>query len=125
VLKASPSKGPFNSQTVLYQTDAAGRPIGGIKIMIHDWNKDENRKIREQQFLLDEEEKVQISKVFSPQNIQNYLPIRNQELKNFITLYIPCIKTYNNHDFNLLDYLASCYKKFLKFRLSNDSQRIS
>ncbi|WP_419699215.1 hypothetical protein [Mucilaginibacter sp. NFX135] len=113
-LKAAPSKGPFNSETVLYQTDAAGRPIGGIKIMVHDWNKNENRRRREQQFLLDEEKKVQIAKVFSPENIQNYLPIRNQELKNFITLYIPDIKTYNSHGFNLLDYLTSSYKDFLK-----------
>ncbi|SIR11807.1 hypothetical protein SAMN05421821_105105 [Mucilaginibacter lappiensis] len=128
-LKAAPSKGPFNSETVLYQTDAAGRPIGGIKIMIHDWNKDENRRIREQQFLLDEDEKVQISKVFSPENIQNYLPISNQELKNFITLYIPSIKTYNSKGFNLLDYLTSSYKEFLKIpaeqRQSEDFLKIN
>jgi hypothetical protein len=113
-LKIAPTKGPFNSETVLYQTDAAGRPIGGIKIMVHDWNKDENRKIREQQFLLDEEKKEQISKVFSPENIQSYLPIKDQELKNFITLYIPDIKTYSSHEFNLTAYLNTCYQEFLK-----------
>ena len=128
-LKIAPTKGPFNSETVLYQTDAAGRPIGGIKIMIHDWNKDENRKIREQQFLLDEEKKVQISKVFSPENIQSYLPIKDQELKNFITLYIPDIKTYSSHEFNLLNYLTACYQEFLKIpagqRQSDDFLKIN
>jgi hypothetical protein len=110
-LKAPAQKGPFDSQTVLYQTDGNGNYIGGVKFMLF-WTKDEKKKEKERQKMADEETKLQIAKVFSPQNIQNYLPLKGQELDNFIILYTPDVKTYVGSNFNFLLYLTASYKKF-------------
>jgi len=113
-LVAPPIRGPFGSQRVLYQTDDSGNYIGGIKIMLYDWDKDEKKKIRDRQFIIDESEKLDIAKIFNPQNIQNYLPLKGHELQNFIVLYIPNLQTYRSNDFNLLLYLTKSYKEFKK-----------
>jgi hypothetical protein len=113
-LSAPAQTGLFNSHTVLYQTDANGNPIGGIKIMVPDWNKDARKKKRDLQIAADEQTKQQIAKVFGPENIQKYLPLKGQELANFIILYIPDVGTYNSTGFNLTLYLNSSYEEFLK-----------
>jgi len=128
-LTAPPEKGPFNQQTVLYQTDGNGNYIGGIKLMVHDWKKDENKKKRELQLIADEKTEADILKVFSAQNLQNFLPLRGKELDNFMVLYIPNVKTYTSNSFNLLLYLTSCYKEFTKIpvekRRSEDFQQLA
>ncbi len=116
-LSAPAQTGLFNSHTVLYQTDANGNPIGGIKIMVPDWNKDAKKKKRDIQIAADEETGKQIAKVFSPENIQKYVPLKGQELANFIILYSPDVATYNNKEFNLTLYLNSSYEEFLKMPL--------
>lgn len=106
--------GPLNSHTVLYQTDAAGNYIGGVKIMLNDSKGYQNKKLKKQQIGIDEAEKDSIANIFSAENIQQYVPIKGQELQNFITLYIPDLKTYNSSGFNLILYLSSSYKEFCK-----------
>ena len=83
------------------------------------WTKDEKKKEAERQKMADEEMKLQIAKVFGPENIQNYLPLKGQELSNFIIIYIPDVKTYVSSKFNLLLYLDACYKKFLTIPLKD------
>jgi hypothetical protein len=122
--------GPLNSKTVLYQTDAAMQNnVGGIKIMLNDSKGYQNKKLKEQQIGIDEAEKDKIAKIFSAENIQQYVPIKGQELQNFIILYIPNLKTYNSSGFNLILYLSSSYKEFCKIpiekRQSADFLKIS
>lgn len=106
--------GLFNSETVQYQTDKKGNYIGGVKIMLHDWNKSESKRINEERFLEKENAKAEISKVFSPEHLKKYLNIKGQEMQNFITLYIPDVKTYSSNHFDLLTYLNTCYQEFVK-----------
>ena len=113
-LTLPPTTGPLNSQTVLYQTDEAGNYIGGVKIMLNDSKGYQNKKLKKQQIGIDEAEKDKIAKIFIAENIQQYVPIKGQELQNFIILYTPDIKTYNSSGFNLILYLSSSYKEFCK-----------
>jgi len=113
-LTAPAEKGPFDSKSVLYQTDGSGNYIGGVKIMLWDSHSGEKQRQKEKKLADDEEMNQQIARVFSPQNIQNYLPLKGQELANFIILYNPDVKTYTSSRFNFLLYLDACYKKFLK-----------
>ena len=114
--KLSPNveTGPLGSRSVLYQVDAEGNYIGGVRFMLNDSKGYQKKKLKKEQIALDEATKDRIVKVFSPDNIQHYLPIRGQELTNFIILYIPDIKTYTSSSFNLTIYLSSSYKEFCK-----------
>lgn len=104
--------GLFNSPTVLYQTDADGRPIGGIKIMIHDSKSGEKKRLHQQQVSVDEQNKEAIVQMFSPDNLKNYVPINGQEMTNFIILYTPDLKIFKDKGFNFLAYVADSYKRF-------------
>ncbi|WP_179414298.1 hypothetical protein HDF19_01990 [Mucilaginibacter sp. E4BP6] len=129
-LTLPPTTGPLNSHTVLYQTDAAMQNnVGGVKIMLNDSKGYQKKKLKNQQIAIDEAEKDRIAKIFSAENIQQYVPIKGQELQNFIILYIPDLKTYNSSKFNLILYLSSSYKEFCKIpvekRQSADFLKIS
>jgi len=105
---------PFGGQTVRYQTDGAGNPIGGIKIMLFDSHSDEKKKERDYKIAADDEKKLAIFNTFKPKNLKNYLPITDTtEMDNFIILYTPDIDTYYSSGFNLTAYLNDCYQKFL------------
>jgi len=82
--------------------------------MLNDSKGYQNKKLKKQQIGIDEAEKDSIANIFSAENIQQYVPIKGQELQNFITLYIPDLKTYNSSGFNLILYLSSSYKEFCK-----------
>lgn len=112
------SPGLFNSPAVLYQTDADGRPIGGIKIMIHDSKSGEKKRLHNEQVATNEQNKDVIAKLFSPENLQNYVPISGQEMTNFIILYTPDLKTFGDKGFNFLAYVADCYKRFKNIPLN-------
>jgi len=117
----TPITGPFNSKVIHYQTNDSGRNIGGIKIVIRNLGNHANKKNKTQRFLDNEQKKEEISRVFSPENLKNYLTIRDQELRNFITLYIPDIREYTASNFNLIVYLNDCYKEIpIKKRQSRD-----
>ena len=109
-LTAAPAVRPFGGNTVLYQTDKAGNPIGGLKIMIRSKNKIGTR------YAEDEKTELQIAQVFNEVNLKKYLPITGQEMANFITLYIPDAKTYKEID-NITSYLNTCYKEFITIPL--------
>jgi hypothetical protein len=105
--------GPFGSNTVRYQTDANGNNSGGVKIGLPGFNGDQKKKERDAQKAADEQTELKIDKIFSVQNLENYLPIRGQELINFTILYRPSISVYQDK-FNLTIYVDSCYQEFLK-----------
>lgn len=110
---ATPVATPFGGNTVRYQTDANGNNKGGLKIMIPGSDKEQQKKIKEAKREADDETASQIAKIFSPQNLQNYVPIKDQELENFSLLYTPPLKTYHAK-FNIALYVDSCYKEFVK-----------
>jgi len=114
-LTAPVTTGVLGSQTVLYQKDALEQNnVGGVKFMLNDSKGYQNKKIKERQIGIDEAERDKIAKIFSPKNIQQYVPISGQELQNFIILYTPDLKTYNSSGFNLIQYLSTSYKAFCK-----------
>ena len=105
-LKPTPNITPFGGNTVVYQTDKNGNYIGGIALKIY------NNRGRDKQKIEGLQQQEKIGKVFSAENLQKYLPISGQEMTNFIILYTPDIKTYNEIA-NLTLYLNTCYKEFL------------
>jgi hypothetical protein len=104
----------FHGQAVNYQTDASGRPIGGINLRMWYWKKDEHRRKRLQQEEKDEQIEDQIFAAFAPENIAKYVPLKGDEMTHFIMLYIPSIEQWQSPNFNMLSYLDGCYKKFSK-----------
>ncbi len=104
--------GVLGSQTVLYQTDANGNPIGGIKMNIADGG--DTPRQHEAKVSRSEAQKEQIRKVFNPENLKKYLPITGQEMENFIIMYTPDVNTYFAPGFNLVAYLNANYEEFNK-----------
>ncbi len=112
-LTAAPTPSPFGGQTLVYQTDANGNEKGGLKLNLFDSHSDANKRKKEVQLGKDEEIKQEITRVFSPEGLKNYIPITGQEMDNFIILYTPDINTYTASDFNLTIYIDKCYQEFL------------
>jgi hypothetical protein len=112
-LTAAPTPSPFGGQTLVYQTDANGAEKGGLKLNLFDSHSDANKRKKETQLGKDEGARQEIVKVFSPDNLKNYIPITGQEMDNFIILYTPDINTYTSGDFNLTIYIDKCYQEFL------------
>jgi hypothetical protein len=113
-LKAAPTPSPFGGQTLVYQTDANGAPKGGLKLNVFDSHSDANKKKKDARVGKEEQTKLEIAQVFSPENLKNYVPITGQEMDNFIILYTPGVDKYTSSEFNLTIYLNNCYQEFLK-----------
>ncbi len=112
-LSAAPVTGLFGGKTVLYQTDKDGNRIGGFKIILSG-GKGSKKGTR---YAQDEAAERKIAQVFSEENLKNYLPIKGQEMANFIILYTPDVKTYAQID-NLVVYLNTSYKEFITIPLA-------
>ncbi len=106
--------GPLGGQTVVYQTDASGNYKGGMGLNIFDSHSSENKRKLNAKLAEDENTTKQVDLVFSPDNLQKYIPLKGQELKNFIVLYRPDIETFKSPEFNLPLYLSISYKKFME-----------
>ncbi len=104
-----PILSPFGGETLVYTTDKNRNYVGGVTLKL--WNKRPKDKSNKNLEELQLQEKI--SRVFSAQNLKNYLPISGQEMINFIILYTPNVKAYNKMD-NLVGYLNDCYKEFIK-----------
>lgn len=104
-----PLLAPFGGETLVYTTDKNRNYVGGVTLKL--WNKRPNEKSNKQVEAFQLQEKI--GQIFTPQNLKNYLPISGQEMTNFIILYTPDVKTYNQIT-NLFSYLNTCYKEFIK-----------
>ena len=113
-LTAPPTLSPFGGQTLVYQTDKDGNTIGGLKMNIFDSHANAKKKRKEIELGQNEDTNREIAKIFSPEGLKDYIPLKDQELTNFIILYKPGIETYTDPAFNLTVYIDSCYKEFLK-----------
>jgi hypothetical protein len=107
----------FHGQTVTYQTDAGGRPKGGVVFRFWYWKKDERRKKRNERREKEGRLNAQIDTVFTAAHLSKYLTLNNAEMNRFIQLYKPSTAVYFDNDFNLLDYLQQCTKKFSELPL--------
>jgi hypothetical protein len=104
----------FHGQTVNYQTDKNGNYKGGVTFRFWYWKKAERKRARQQR---QEQEAViqeQIDKTFTEKALSLYIPLSGVEMDNFIFMYKPPVRTYQDNDFNLAAYLNTCYQKFMK-----------
>ena len=113
-LKAAPTLAPFGGHTLVYQTDQSGNYVGGVTMRLFDSNGAAKKKRSDAQKEKNEGIKSKIAEVFSPEGLKDYVPIKGQELDNFIILYTPDIDLFTSPDFNLTVYLNTCYKSFLE-----------
>jgi len=102
--------GVFGSNTVKYQRDDSGNFKGGVLLNIPDGT--DNRRHEEKVNYL-ERQKEKIRKVFNADTLSIYLPLKGQEMENFIILYTPDVNTYFSFDFNLPSYLNHSYREFM------------
>lgn len=102
----------LDNKTLAYQRDANGNYKGGVVLKLW-YGKDEKNKARQQKLIDDDNVRDEIYKVFTPVNVGKYVPLKEDELKDFIALYIPEVGVYKSKDFNMASYLNGCYKKFI------------
>ncbi|AMR30379.1 hypothetical protein A0256_02570 [Mucilaginibacter sp. PAMC 26640] len=103
----------FHGQTVVKHRDREGNIDGGITMRLHYWKKGEHDQAKLEKKLKDFDTMDEIHGLFVPENIGKYVPLKGEELDNFIGLFTPGVKEYTRKDFNLLNYLNSSYKKYL------------
>ena len=112
--KAVPHYDPmFHGQAVVYQRDPKYlKPVGGIIIRLHYWKKDEGQKRKATQSVKEREISEQISAIFSPLNVSNYIPLKGTDMDDFLILYTPDVKEYTDKKFALVPYLNACYQNW-------------
>jgi len=105
---------PIGNDALIYQTDANGNNKGGLAVNIFDSHSAAKKRQLNAKLAADEGTTEQVDKVFSPGNLQKYVPLEGQEMDNFIVLYRPNIEEFKSPEFNLTLYLNACYKKFMQ-----------
>lgn len=113
-LTAAPTLSPFGGQTVVYSKDADGNYKGGLTMNLFDSHSDAKKRAKVIQLGKDEELKQKIATEFGPDNLKDYVPLKGQEMTNFIIMYTPTVDTYNAPEFNFASYVDSTYKEFMK-----------
>ncbi|GAB3930476.1 hypothetical protein [Mucilaginibacter myungsuensis] len=103
----------FHNQPVVYKRDAAGNYKGGIALRLFN-NSGEKKRQADAEKERIEEKRSEIDKIFTPKNLAQYLPLKDAELEAFKVLYVPSVATYTAAGFNLVSYLNTCYKEFMK-----------
>lgn len=102
----------FHGQLIANQRDNNLNEIGGIAIRLHYWSKDEKQKRKAAQSAKDRVISEQISQVFTPANISQYVPLKGADMDNFLLLYTPDVKEYTDKRFALLPYVNACYQNW-------------
>jgi len=113
-LTAAPTLSPFGGQTVVYSKDANGNYKGGLTMNVFDSHSDAKKRAKTIQLGKDEELKQKINREFSPETLKDYIPLKGQEMTNFIIMYTPTMANYNAPEFNFTSYVDSTYKEFMK-----------
>ncbi|WP_374949389.1 hypothetical protein [Mucilaginibacter sp.] len=102
----------YHGQSVLMVRDKKGRATGGVIIRLWYWKKDEHKKAkaesREHMYALMD----RITQVFTPQIIGKYIPLKGQEMEDFLEMYTPDVSIFSAKSFDLTSYLNDCYKKY-------------
>ena len=113
-LTAPPTLSPFGGQTVVYSRDADGNYKGGLTMNLFDSHSNAKKRQKDIQLGKDEELKQKIAREFGPENLKDYIPLKGQEMTNFIIMYTPAIDTYSAPEFNFTSYVDSTYKEFMR-----------
>jgi hypothetical protein len=104
----------FHGQSMVYSRNKDGSYKGGVTFRISYWKKDERKREKLKQKQYEETIRQKIDKVFNDDTLMKFLPLKKTEVGTFISLYVPSPKVYMANDFNLLLYLDSRYKEFMK-----------
>ena len=96
---------------VVYQRDANGAYKGGIALRF-GYGKDK-KAIRSKQLSDEEIADEQIDEAFNEKTVSQTIPLRGEELKNFILMYRPERTVLKAKGFNMTIYLNDSYKKYM------------
>ena len=102
----------YHGQSMVYQHDANDYYKGGIAIRLWYWNKEEKKLKKQADRVKYEQTSEEIFKLFSPENIARYLPLKGDDMEAFIIRYIPDVAVYAAASFNMMAYLNASYKDF-------------
>jgi len=104
----------FHGQSAVYSRNADGSYKGGVTFRIWSNHSAERKLEKRAKQQHDEEVRLQMDQLFNQKNLLKYLPIKPEEVSSFRSHYMPDVKTFTSNNFNLLAYLDSCYKQFMK-----------
>jgi hypothetical protein len=104
--------GVLGSNTVKYQRDDSGNYKGGVLFKIPDGGPTPRQ--REAKIAAKEKDQEKIRRVFNADSLQRYLPLRGQEMTNFVIMYMPDANTFFDPQFSLVPYLNTSYREFMK-----------
>lgn len=96
---------------VVYQRDANGSYKGGVALRF-GYGKDK-KAIHSKQVSDEEIADKQIDQAFNEKTVSQTIPLRGQELKNFILMYRPERGVFKARTFNMTVYLNDSYKKYM------------
>lgn len=96
---------------VVYQRDQNGNYKGGIAIRF-GYGKDK-KAIHSKQLSDQEAADYDIDQAFNEQTVSKTIPLRGQELKDFLLMYRPSIAMFKARDFNMTIYLNDSYKAYM------------
>jgi len=96
---------------VVYQRDANGAYKGGVALRF-GYGKDK-KAIHSKQLSDEEIADEQIDNAFNEKTVSQTIPLRGQELKDFILMYRPTRETFKAKSFNMTIYLNDSYKKYM------------
>lgn len=116
-LKTSPSswQSPaFHGQSMVYKKEYDDPSAGGVVFRVWYWKKDEKRRKKRLEAEKMRSVESRVKEIFSPLNIALYVPLRGEDLNNFIWRYTPSPETFSSSNFELLLYLNDSYKEFQK-----------
>ncbi|HVW98552.1 MAG TPA: hypothetical protein VHA56_21475 [Mucilaginibacter sp.] len=102
----------FHGQPVVYTRDSKMNYTGGITIRLHYWSKDEKRRRKAAQSAKERQISEHISTIFTPLNISKYVPLKGDDMKDFLLLYTPEVREYTEKHFSLVPYLSACYENW-------------
>jgi len=113
VKMAIPRDPDFHGQTMNYQIDPkTGYYKGGVNARLHWDHSEEKKRQKEENLQHSDVVEDQITKIFTPETVGKYVPLKGQELADFIEMYRPTAKVYTALGFNLTVYLNNCYKEY-------------
>ncbi len=102
----------FHGQPVVYTRDKDLNYTGGVTVRLHYWSKDERKKRKAAQTVKEREISEHISEIFTAANIGRYVPLKGNDMDNFLLLYTPEVKEYTDKHFDLVPYLSACYQNW-------------
>jgi hypothetical protein len=96
---------------VVYQRNSLGEYQGGLAFRF-GYGKDK-KAIHSKQLTDEEIADEQIDDAFNEKTVSQTIPLRGQELKDFILMYRPAREVFKARGFNMTIYLNDSYKKYM------------